>query len=672
MDRKVIFAVRKRALPLFLVAILVMWGALSLTLLATAQPPSPDGEMVVSTDAVPLTQSLAFTASLTQPLTSTVSLTQPFTSIITLTDVLSSAVPLQPPVSVDKTVSPDTIYPNDTVRYTVLFTNDGDAVVDIERITDTLPGGFLYLSLGVGSDIVDNPQGTSGTIVWSNGPYSVPAGGSLRLVYNVKANAPASLSPYVNQLEALLSTDDVITDSAPVTIVGVNLTGSKSVSASQVPKGNPVIYTVTLNNQGTATATLSAITDTLPAAFTFRQMVSGPLPSPSIQGRKLVWAGPITIPAGGQLQFAYSVTVNGTISATYWNSVEGRLSSGYVGPWWAAVTVLKPRVYLPLVFRTGPPQKVYRLAYDTKPGDNYEVFAVNADGTNRLNVSNEGGGDLDPVWSPDGTRIAWVHYYDGKGDILVANADGTNKRNLTNHPKDDRAPVWSPDGTKIAFASYRTNDRWEVYVMNADGSNVIKLTNQQCQSHDPVWSPDGTKIAFICGLNQYAEVYVMNADGSNQTRLTSDPTDLYREDSALDWSPDSTRLAFVKFYNKDHNKGNIYVVNVNTQAITQLTSKENASYSPQWSPDGTKIAFSTYLDGSYEIAVMNPDGSNVVNLTRTAKADFVPRWSTDGLMISFISLRDGNKELYVMNADGTNQFRLTTTTGDELEHDWMP
>lgn len=649
----------KRVLALFLAGILMTLGALSLNLLVSAQSSSPAPQPAVSIGPISPT------------LTSTLSLTQPLTSIITLTEVITVATPLVPPVSVDKTASPDTVYPNDTVRYTVLFSNSSGAAVEIERITDTLPSSFLYLSLGVGSDITHNPQGTSGTIVWNQGPYSVPAGGNLRLIYNVRVNALASATPYLNRLQALLATDDVIADSAPVTVVGVNLTGSKSASAGQVAKGNPVIYTVTLENNGTLPAVLSAITDTLPAPFTFRQMISGPLPYPSIQGRKLVWTGPITIPSGGQLRFAYSVTVNGTIGVTYRNSVEGRLSSGYVGPWSASVKVLKPKVYLPLVFRTSPPQKVYRLAYDSKPGDNYEIFVVNADGTNRLNVSNQAGGDADPVWSPDGMRIAWVHYYDGKGDIIVANADGTNKKNLTNHPKDDRAPVWSPDGTRIAFASYRT-DRWEVYVMNADGSNVVKLTDQKCQSHDPVWSPDGTKIAFICGLNQYAEVYVMNADGSNETRLTSDPTDLYREDAALDWSPDSTRLAFVKFYNKDHNKGNIYVVNVNTKAITQLTSKETASYSPRWSPDGTKIAFSTYLDGSYEIAVMNPDGSNVVNLTKAAKADFVPRWSPDGSMISFISLRDGNKELYVMNADGTNQFRLTNTAGDELEHDWMP
>ena len=75
------------------------------------------------------------------------------------------------------------------------------------------------------------------------------------------------------------------------------------------------------------------------------------------------------------------------------------------------------------------------------------------------------------------TKIAFVSTRDGNHEIYVMNADGTNLINLTNHPTAaDQHPSWSPDGRKIAFHSYRDGNS-EIYVMNADGANPIRLTN---------------------------------------------------------------------------------------------------------------------------------------------------------------------------------------------------
>jgi Tol biopolymer transport system component len=107
---------------------------------------------------------------------------------------------------------------------------------------------------------------------------------------------------------------------------------------------------------------------------------------------------------------------------------------------------------------------------------------------------------------------------------------------------------------------------------------------------------------------------------------------------------------------------------------TRLTHGSGADTFPHWSPDGKKIVFISGSgggdmweillgNGSYEIYVMNADGSNLVQLTNNPGNDNMdPRWSPDGTQIIFWSSRDGNKELYVMNADGSNQTRLTNTT----------
>ena len=168
-----------------------------------------------------------------------------------------------PPVSVEKEAEPDGISINSSVRYTATFSNSSDADVALLVLSDTLPADFTFTSIGFGSDIVDYPVGTTGTIIWT-GPYTVPAHSTLHLIYNVWVEAPARPTPFENHLEALLSTGESISDSASVQVIGVDLTGSKQASPSLVYRGEPVDYTVVFTNNGSLDAILPAMADTLP------------------------------------------------------------------------------------------------------------------------------------------------------------------------------------------------------------------------------------------------------------------------------------------------------------------------------------------------------------------------------------------------------------------------
>ncbi|HEX6744883.1 MAG TPA: hypothetical protein VF087_11720, partial [Solirubrobacteraceae bacterium] len=137
-------------------------------------------------------------------------------------------------------------------------------------------------------------------------------------------------------------------------------------------------------------------------------------------------------------------------------------------------------------------QIVFRGDLDlAEPSGDEEIYVMDADGTNVRQLTSNGDFDSAPSWSPDGTEIAFEKAAAGtfvpgvpaepgkeaeEKDIYVMRADGTHVRRLTDSPGLDEGPVWSPDGTKIAFSSDRDGQQ-EIYVMDADGSNPRRLTD---------------------------------------------------------------------------------------------------------------------------------------------------------------------------------------------------
>ncbi len=168
----------------------------------------------------------------------------------------------------------------------------------------------------------------------------------------------------------------------------------------------------------------------------------------------------------------------------------------------------------------------------------------------------------------------------------MVNVDGTGLSRLTTDAAADHGPVFSPDGTKIAFSSIRDEHHNEIYVIKVDGTNVTRLTSNLAVDAHPAFSPDGTKIAFISNRDGddfdfgYHEIYAMNADGTGQTRLTNNPTAV---DVAPVFSPGGTRIAFASA-SLAIPTDDIYVMNADGTGQTRLTTDPAMDSQPDWGP----------------------------------------------------------------------------------------
>ncbi len=329
-----------------------------------------------------------------------------------------------------------------------------------------------------------------------------------------------------------------------------------------------------------------------------------------------------------------------------------------------------------------------------------------------------------PAWSPDGSRVVFHAFWDGRYHLWMVDKTGRTRKQLTTGVYDDREPHWSPDGKSIVFSSDRSGN-YDIWRLTLADGKLTQLTNNGANDYNPAFSSDGTQIAFVSERPDAPGLYRLTADGKEH--LVYGTT---AKLAAPAFSPDGKQLLYNALTKEQ--SGLFSVAVDGAKPVTVSTSAEDVFpfratwFSPTeylYTADGqlkrqklgqsgaTVIPFQAtvvlgrtpYKRKTYDFSstaarpvrgikgpTLSPDGKRIVfaalgdlwlltigtpkpqPLTNDAYLEADPIWSPDGSQLAFTSDRQGNMDLWVRDLKTGQDQRLVDLPDDINFPSWSP
>ena len=290
-----------------------------------------------------------------------------------------------------------------------------------------------------------------------------------------------------------------------------------------------------------------------------------------------------------------------------------------------------------------------KIAFTSNRDGNSEIYIMNPDGSQQVNLTEHPAADFEPAWSPTGEQILFNSNRDGEWDLYLMDADGKNVRKVFAKSADRREPTWSPDGKQIA---YLRRDEWAIYTATIDGKTVERITDVGDGGGNPAWSPDGSEIVFT--LAGAAKKWGMRLPLSRQIRVVNLHSGVKRTLFAErlptmenpTWSPDGKWLAF-SWMDRDlwdkqvHDKWGkrvfdaqtIYIAARDGDEFQQIVSEKGPyALEPAWSPFGDELLYKQQVGNQlnqfqiFKVSVENGRSEQLTDTGRNYGADwFDPR-----------------------------------------------
>lgn len=277
-------------------------------------------------------------------------------------------------------------------------------------------------------------------------------------------------------------------------------------------------------------------------------------------------------------------------------------------------------------------------------------------------------GRLSVLSAEAGEWIAYSRLTDGFWQIWLMGPDGSYKAQLTFSPQDKREPVWINQGQQVL---YRTNNG-QLFVMDRDGKNERQLLAQMGQISNPTYCDRTNELFFVrfdrLDNSEIWKLDLTKTEEENGLFMLSAVRGLKYQPAV---SPSGGRVVFIKAH-QDKWSRQLWVTNIDGGDTGPLTAGPPVNDAePVFSLDGKELLFaSDRQGGNYEIYLLNLQTKTVNQLTSDPALDTSPGFSADGRKIVFVSNRSGRQQIWVMDRDELSAVPLTTEESESVDPAW--
>jgi len=263
------------------------------------------------------------------------------------------------------------------------------------------------------------------------------------------------------------------------------------------------------------------------------------------------------------------------------------------------------------------------------------------------------------------TKIIYVEAFQkpNRYRLMLSDFDGARSRILLDSKQPIMSPVWSPDGSRVAYVSFET-DRPAIYVQTLSSGRKEQITNFKGLNGAPAWSPDGQKLAMVLSKDDNPEIYTVDLASRAFTRITNQ----FAIDTEPSWTIDGTGI----FFTSDRGvRPQIYKVTLATGVTERVTFDGDYNARGRVSPDGKSLVMVNKRTNVYQIAAQDLKSGNLRILTET-NYDESPTIAPNGAMLMYATSVGGKGILGAVSLDARTKVRLPSKQGDVREPAWSP